>query len=106
MDVLKNKQYKEYNRLSRYASFPYYYNTLDNKCVTQTPTSLDPTTQYSVYEVKDGESYDLIALLFYNNPTYYWIICDFNNIIDPLTNPLPGTRLKIPQLSTIQFDNY
>lgn len=106
MDVLKNKEYKDYNRLSRYASFPYFYNTLDNKCVVEIPTALDPNTLYSTYIVQAGDTYDFISLKSYNNPTYYWIICNANNIFDPLVNPTPGTRLRIPQLSTIQFRNY
>ena len=104
MNVLKNKYYKNYEKLSRYASFPCYYNTLDNKYVTGTTTNLT-ATEYSVYEVKSGESYDLIALKAYNNPTYFWIICDFNNIIDAFVDPIPGTRLKLPVISTIDFAN-
>ena len=105
MDCLINKQYKEYDRLSRYSPFPYYYNTLDNKYVTGTSSALYQDIGYSIYEVQDGETYDLIALKAYNNPTYFWIICDFNNIFDPFINPLPGTRLAIPNLSTIEFNN-
>ena len=106
MDVLKNKQYKEYDRLSRYSSFPIFYNTLDRKYVNETPTKLNQNTEYSLYKVLAGESYDLIALRAYNNPTYYWIICDFNDIQNPFINPIPGTYLKIPVLSTIEFSNY
>lgn len=102
MNVLKNKFYKSYDKLSRYASFPCYYNTLDDKYVTGTTTPVI-SNEYSVYEVKDGETYDLIALRAYNNPTYYWIICDFNNVFDVFINPLPGTRLKIPVLSNVDF---
>ena len=106
MDCLINKQYKDYNRLSRYGSFPYYYNTIDEKYVTGTPSALSKNIKYSLYKVKDGESFDLIALKFYNNPTYYWAICNFNNIINPLVNPNPGMYLKIPLLSDLTFSNY
>ena len=94
MEVLTDKSYKDYNRLSRYASFPIYYNTLDNKYNTGTTTHLKKTTNYTLYKVQMGESYDLIALKAYNNPTYYWVICDFNNIKDPFSNPFPNTYLK------------
>ena len=40
MDVLTNKQYKEYNKLSRYSQFPIWYNKLDDKWVTGIPTHL------------------------------------------------------------------
>lgn len=105
MDVLKNKYYKEYTRLSRYAVFPCYYNTLDDKYLVGTSSALDKSTNYTMYQVKNNDSYDYIALKAYNNPTYYWIICDFNNIIDVFDKPVPGTYLKIPVLSNIVFSD-
>lgn len=104
MDILKNKSYKEYDRLSRYSIFPYYYNTLDKKYMYGTVSSLQASNDYDEYIPTGGESYDLIALNCYGNPTYYWIICDFNNIIDPFINPIEGSRLKIPKLSNIEFN--
>lgn len=103
MDILKNKQYKNYDRLSRYAQFPIYYNTLDDKYITATTTYLSKDTPYKLYQAKSGETYDLIALKEYNNPTYYWVICDFNNIQDPFSRPYIGQYLKIPVISKIEF---
>lgn len=103
MDSLKNKFFKDYDRLSRYASFPCYYNSLDDKYVTGSISPLSKDCLYSTYKVNVDETYDLIALKAYNNPTYYWIICDFNDIIDSLEPPVPGTYLKIPLLSQIKF---
>lgn len=104
MDVLKNKTYKQYNRLSRYSNFPYYYNTLDNKYVEGTTKYLDNTTLYKLVIVKDGDTYDSLALKYYNNPTYYWIICSYNHIQDPFKKPKPNTYIKIPSLSDISYD--
>ena len=78
MDVLKEKFYREYNTLSRYSPFPCYYNTLDNKYMMGSVTNLDQISNYTIYEVQHGESYDLVALKAYGNPTYYWIICNYN----------------------------
>ena len=33
MDILTNKSYRSYDYFCRYSSFPYYFNTEDNKYV-------------------------------------------------------------------------
>lgn len=102
--MLTQKSYKSYDRLSRYMTVPYYYNTLTDKYVYGTSTWLDDTTQYSVYKVKQNDTYDSIALDFYNNPTYFWIICSFNRVLNPFEKPAVGKLLKIPSLSNITFN--
>lgn len=105
MEVLKNKSYyTESNSLSRYAPFPYYYHTKDDKYVGGVTSYLKNTTVYTSYEVQRGDTFDSIALEFYNNPTLYWIICSFNRIQDPFTELEEGQVLKIPSISNIEFD--
>ncbi len=103
MEILSNKSYKNYEYISRYSPCPIYYHNLDDKYVMGTARWLDDTTAYSEYVVEDKDTYDTLALRFYNNPTYFWIICSFNRISDPFENPKPGTRLKIPTISNLKF---
>ena len=103
MDVLKNKQYKNYIGLSRYSVIPYYYNTLDNKYQYATIKPLKTDTPFVKYKVIPGDTWDSIALIHYGNPTYYWVLCEYNNIQNCLDNPIPGTKIKIPFISEIQF---
>lgn len=56
MDVLKDKQYKDYNYLSRYESFPYYFHSIDRKYIYGTTAQLDQNLSYSIYKVKRGDS--------------------------------------------------
>ncbi len=104
MDVLSNKSYKNYKKLSRYASFPYYYNSLFNKYNYSTIQYLSSLTDYQLYTIKANDSWDSIALEFYNNPTYYWIILSYNHIQDSLNSPPVGIRIRIPNISTIEFE--
>lgn len=105
MEVLKNKSYdSESHSLSRYTPFPYYYHTKDDKYVSGITSYLKDTTVYTSYEVQRGDTFDSIALEFYNNPTLYWIICSFNRIQDPFTELVEGQVLKIPSISNIEFD--
>lgn len=104
MDVLKNEGYLQYDRISRYSVVPIYYNTLRDNYVSGSSTYLNNTTNYTVYKVKYKDTYDKIALKFYNNPSYFWIICSFNRIQDCFKDPVPGTNLKIPNFSELGFN--
>ena len=105
MSVLKNKSYKSYSYISRYSNTPFYYHTKDNKYVTGIASNLDTTTPYQLHTVKNGDTFDNLALQYYNNPTLYWIICDFNNISNPYSELKIGSKIKIPSYSTLVFDN-
>lgn len=107
MDILKNKSVKSSNYFSRYNGVNTYYNTHDKKYQLGLKSWLKPNFDYTRYTVQDNDTYDYIALKFYNNPTYYWIICDANKILDPMIEPTPGDVLMIPSLgSTLQFEVY
>lgn len=103
-DVLVNKQYREYQRVSRYSAVPYYYNTTDDKYIYGTACKLKKDVSYKNHPVSVGDTLDTLALYYYNNPTYFWIIADFNDIIDPYEELKVGEILKIPTFSTIEFD--
>lgn len=104
MDKLVNKKYKDYNYFSRYTSFPYYYHTDDKKYIYGFTSHLKDTATYVLHKVKQNETYDSIALDYYNNPTFFWVICDFNKVQNPFEKPLVNVMLKIPTLSDISFE--
>lgn len=103
MDVLRNKQYKEDNIMSRYTSFPFYYHTLDDRYIVGKDAWLDDTTAYTAHKVKAGDTFDTLALYYYNNPTFYWIICSYNHVSDPYTKLQEGSIIKIPSIASIKF---
>lgn len=104
MNVLTDKSYKSYSKLSRYSQSPYYYHTIDKKYITGTTTYLKNDTPYTTHVVQAGDTFDSIALDYYNNPTYFWIICSFNRIQDPFTELYVGQKIKVPTLSNIEFE--
>ena len=105
MEVLGRKQYKNYDRVSRYQVFPFYYNNLDDKYIYGLTSHLIVDgTKFVAHKVKRDETLDSLALHYYNNPTYYWVIADFNRILDPYEELEVGKVLKIPTFSNIAFD--
>lgn len=55
-----------------------------------------PTDLRYVVENKYEGRLDLIAYAFYGDPKLWWIIGQFNNILDPITEIVPGAVLIIP----------
>lgn len=104
MNVLTDKSYRTYKNVSRYSNFPYYYNSLDNKYIYGTTAHLDDSTPYNIHLTSRNDSLDKMALKYYNNPTLYWVIADFNRIQDPFIIFSEGVSIRIPVFSTIVFE--
>lgn len=105
-ETLTKRRYIEYNRISRYSAFPIYYHRIDNKWVYGITSQLDTSTEvpYSNHVVELGDTLDNLALYYYNNPTYFWVIADYNRIQDPYEDLIVGSTIKIPSMSNIQYD--
>jgi nucleoid-associated protein YgaU len=103
MDRLKNKNYKQYQFVSRYTSFPYYYNTLDDKFIYGLTAQIDKDIQYVTHKIKDYDTLDNLSLTYYGRPDYYWIIADFNNIQDPYKDIQSLESIKIPTFTAIKY---
>ena len=104
MDTLKNKRYERFDYTSRYTPVPYYYDTLAQKDVYGIGTQLSKTTAAVSHKVTDFDTLDSLALKYYNNPTYWWIIAYFNDIIDAFEPLLPKHKvIQIPAINSIEF---
>ena len=105
MEQLIHKQYRDYDRTSRYEIFPFYYDRFDEKYVYGTTSHIDiDNLKYITHRVVLGDTLDTLALYYYNNPTYFWIIADSNRIQDPYEDLKVGSLLKIPTFGMISFD--
>ena len=103
MDILVDKSYRSYDYISRYASFPYYYDITDDRYIYGTTSQLKDDTSYVIHKITQTATLDSLALKYYNTPTLYWVICDFNKIQDPFSDLHVGEEIKIPTLSNISF---
>jgi len=104
MDVLNNKSKKSYSYISRYASFPFYYHTLDKKYIYGITNQLSIDTPYVEITIGPEDTCDTIANKYYGRPDYYWIIADFNRIIDPFIKLSDYYRkIKVPSLNAIEY---
>lgn len=104
MNTLKNKNYTNFDYLSRYTNIPYYYDTLCDREVFGIGTNIKNNTEFVTHKIKSNDTLDSLALKYYNNPTFWWIIAYFNDIQDPF-KPLRNKyeTIKIPSISSIEF---
>ena len=56
----------------------------------------DPTDRVYVVEPIYEGRLDNISNAFYGEPRYWWVIAQFNNILDPSTEIITGRTLLIP----------
>lgn len=104
MDILAQKTQKSYDYICRYTGIPYYYNTLDDKYIYGIGANMIKDIQYVAHKVKDSDTLDSLALKYYNNPTYYWVIAYFNDIQDSYIRLIDYySILKIPNISSVAF---
>jgi len=77
-----------------FKSFPFTFYSLDNTTTVQVVTNITNRTTlsdevklnlslYDEYDVKDGETPELVADKFYNNSDLHWLVLHYNDIIDP-----------------------
>ena len=89
-----------------FKSFPYTYYSLDNTTTVQVVTNITNRVTlsdevknnlglYDEYDIKDGETPELVADKFYNNSELHWLVLHYNEIIDPRFDwPLDTNKLN------------
>ena len=104
MDTLKNKNYESYDYLSRYTTVPYYFDTIKQREVYGIGSNLAKDTPYVSHKLEQGDTLHSLALRYYNNPTYWWVIAYFNDIQDSFISLIDYFNIiKIPNIAGITF---
>lgn len=78
-------------------NFPYTFYSLDNRETVQLVKNIllrvvireeirNNFSIYDEYDIKDGETPEILADKFYDNPELHWIILHLNEVIDPRFN--------------------
>jgi hypothetical protein len=60
-------------------------------------------TQVHIVSDTDLGQPDAIAYRYYGNSNWWWLICSYNGVVNPLTDMFLGQRLKIPALQQAQL---
>ena len=89
---------------SRYNWSVWYVDKNGDFLGTRQPLKLreHETDFFHVVTDIDSKRIDLIAWKYYRDVNLWWVIAEFNNIINPLEIPV-GTTLRIPSYERIQM---
>lgn len=91
--------------MSYFSKFPFLSYTFDSnttynivtdvlKRVTVNQKTQENLTIFDEYDVKDGETPEIVSFKFYDTPDYHWVILVTNNIFDARFGwPLSGEQL-------------
>lgn len=89
-----------------FQKFPVTYYTLDDRNSVQVVTNItlrnviseeikNNFAIFDEYDIKEGETPEIVSDKFYNTPLYHWIILHINEILDPRYNwPLSQNDLN------------
>jgi hypothetical protein len=64
----------------------------------------DPTDIVYFFEKKYEGRPDTLGFVFYGDPGMWWVICQYNSILDPLTELVEGKVLLIPMLTRVKAE--
>ena len=105
MDKLTNKQNLVFDYKSRYAGVPFYFDTKLRRETPGITNQINFNNDYFIHKVQPDDSLDSLALEYYNNPTFWWLIAYFNKINDPFIDLVVNYRtLKIPTITDNTFE--
>lgn len=86
----------EYRSNSRYFGIKENMNVIQEDLVN---INVDFTEV--VVLVEEENNIELVSQRCYNNPSYWWVICRFNGILNPCNIPI-GLKLRIPNIQQIK----
>lgn len=89
----KNGRYTRGGTVEVSAKFAEWWNKRD--------VPKDPSDVLYVMEAKYEGRPDLLAYTFYGDVGLWWIICQYNGILDPQTELVAGKQLLIPIQSKV-----
>jgi len=89
--VLSDFRYENFLNVYQDVDGQYFYNLLQS--INIIPPNTDDIHDF--YTVGINETWVYIAYKHYKTIELWWLICAYNQIIEPGNFPLPGTVLKI-----------
>ncbi len=88
---------------SRYAGCVLYVDGSDEFIGARSRIDAPSQPDDIFHVVQDGDRIDLLAYRYLGDPTHWWVICDYNDILFPLDLEL-GIVLRIPSLEHLEMN--
>ena len=91
-----------YEHTSRYGKYRQIVDNLDSYVETFNQTKI-PTSEDDIFHTVQKEQenrLDIIANIYYNDPSFFWVIAIANELVDPFVVQT-GSILRIPSLASL-----
>ena len=56
------------------------------------------------YEVREGDTWVSLSFKIYGDSALWWVLAEYNDVVDPFAELVPGTTLVIPSNDVVFFD--
>lgn len=96
---LKNENFENIFNIYTNEDGFYFYNLLQTLAF---PQNL-PEGYFDIYDIVYGDTWPFISYKNYKTTGAWWVILLANNIKNPLTSIVPGTRIKIPKIQIVKI---
>lgn len=96
---LKNDNYENIFNIYVDKDDYYFYNLIQTIAF---PQNL-PDGYFDSYDIVYGDTWPYISYKVYKSTAAWWIILLANNIKNPITSLVPGTRIKIPKIQVAKI---
>jgi hypothetical protein len=104
MEKLTKQRFENYDYISRYTGVPYYYDPITRREIYGIGEQIRTDLPFVSHKLKPEDNLDSLALTYYNNPTFWWVIAYFNDIPDAFMHLQSRySTLKIPRITGIEF---
>lgn len=84
--------------LGRYEGQPVYVDSNGN-LVSARYKRLDKNLPFNTMVTEAPTTLDILAMQYYGSPLLFWVIGDFNDMLDPTIEIGIGTTLKLPRIT-------
>ena len=87
---------------SRYSGCVLYIDGADEFIGSRLQIDTSPQQDDLFHVVQDTDRIDLLAYRYLGDPTLWWVICDYNDILLPLDLEF-GVVLRIPSIDHVEM---
>jgi len=90
---------------SRYADTEVYSSNDDIYFGTWKRPDWDDDTDFTTYQLRNSDigRFDILAEIFYGDRSLFWVLLDFNQIVDPFNDVYVGQKIKVLTLERLIF---
>lgn len=90
--------------VSRYRNAPIIVQGQDTYFGPRPTYDASPRSDDRYYDVLPGDNFQRIAYRMLGDSRLWWVVADFNDIMDPFVELEPGSTVRVPSASRLWME--